>query len=87
MRIEPNAGTLRHCAQECIRLAQMTRPFALRMPLLYEILWAPLWLLLLPVLAGLIPLACKLLDRFDRERRFTVGYHVTAVRAGPPGSA
>jgi hypothetical protein len=24
---------------------------------------------------------CKLLDRFDREKRFTVGYHVTAVRS------
>jgi hypothetical protein len=34
---------------------------------------------------------CKLLDRFDREQRFTVGYHVTAVRrhgdaAGAPRS-
>jgi SAM-dependent methyltransferase len=80
LQIEANQGTLRHCAQECIRLAQMTRPFALRMPWLVEVIWAPLWLVLLPVLGFIIPVVCKLLDRFDREKRFTVGYHVTAVR-------
>ena len=41
---------------------------------------APLWALLLPVLCGLIPLAAAALDRYDREQRFTVGYHVTARR-------
>ena len=40
----------------------------------------PFWLLLAPLLMGLIPLAAKLLDRFDDEKRFTVGYHVRAVR-------
>jgi SAM-dependent methyltransferase len=83
VHIEANQGSLRHCAQECIRLARMTRPFALRMPIAVELLWAPVWLLLLPLLAIVIPLACKLLDRFDREKRFTVGYHVAAVRSRP----
>jgi ubiquinone/menaquinone biosynthesis C-methylase UbiE len=87
VHIEPNAGTLRHCAQECIRLAQMTRPFALRMPWVVELIWAPFWLLLLPVFAIAVPLACKLLDRFDLEKRFTVGYHVTAVRSGSVATA
>ncbi len=81
LRIEPNEGTFRHCAQECIRLAQLTRPFALRMPLLFELIWLPFWLALLPVLCLIIPLACKLLERFDHEKRFTVGYHLTAVRS------
>jgi ubiquinone/menaquinone biosynthesis C-methylase UbiE len=81
VRVEPNEGTLRHCAQECIRLARMTRPFGLRMSLLAEMLWAPVWVVLLPVLVLVIPIACKLLDRFDREKRFTVGYHVTAIRS------
>jgi SAM-dependent methyltransferase len=80
IHVEANEGTLRHCAQESIRLAQMTRPFALGMPWPLEMMWAPFWLLLLPVLGGIIPVLCKLLDRFDREKRFTVGYHVTAVR-------
>jgi ubiquinone/menaquinone biosynthesis C-methylase UbiE len=78
--IEPNAGSFRHYAQESIRFMQMTRPFSLRMPWLAELAWLPCWLLLLPLLAGLIPLAAKLLDRFDREQRFTVGYHVRAVK-------
>jgi hypothetical protein len=52
------------------------------MPWLAELVWAPLWLLLLPVLGLLIPLACAVLDRYDREPRFTVGYHVTAARSG-----
>ena len=81
LRIEANEGTLRHCAQECIRFAQITRPFALRMPLALELLWIPFWLSLLPMLVFIVPLLCKLLDRFDREKRFTVGYHVTAVRS------
>jgi hypothetical protein len=50
------------------------------MPLPLELLWAPLWTLLAPFLALAIPLVCRFLDRFDRERRFTVGYHVSAVK-------
>jgi SAM-dependent methyltransferase len=75
-----NAGTLRHVAQETIRFVDMTRPFALRAPWYVQLLWLPPWLLLAPILALVVPLAAKLLDRFDKEQRFTVGYHVTAVR-------
>lgn len=78
--IEENAGSFRHYAQESIRFMQMTRPFSMRMPLIGELIWLPCWLLLLPILAGLIPLAAKVLDRFDWEKRFTVGYHVRAVK-------
>ncbi len=63
----------------------MTRPFALGMTLLAELAWLPFWCLLAPVLVLAIPLAAKLLDRFDREQRFTVGYHVRAVKRRPPG--
>jgi hypothetical protein len=44
------------------------------------LLWLPFWLILFPILAFGVPLAAKLLDGFDREQRFTVGYHVTAIR-------
>ena len=27
-----------------------------------------------------VPLAARYLDRYDQEQRFTVGYHVTAIR-------
>jgi ubiquinone/menaquinone biosynthesis C-methylase UbiE len=75
-----NTGTLRHVAQETIRFVDMTRPFTLKAPWYVQLLWLPSWLLLAPILALVVPLAAKLLDRFDKEQRFTVGYHVTAVR-------
>ena len=81
-RIEANEGSLRAYAQESIRFLRNTRPFRLGMPLPAELLWAPLWLLLLPLLGVFVSVACKLMDRYDKERRTTVGYHVTATRLG-----
>lgn len=78
--VTANAGTLRHVAQETIRFVQMTRPFGFAAPWHVHLLWLPFWILLAPVLALGAPVAAKLLDQFDLERRFTVGYHVTAVR-------
>jgi ubiquinone/menaquinone biosynthesis C-methylase UbiE len=78
--ITANAGTLRHVAQETIRFARMTRPFSFRAPWYVHVIWFPFWLILTPLLALGVPVAAKALDRFDREQRFTVGYHVTAVR-------
>lgn len=75
-----NAGSFKFFAQEAIRFAQTTRPFRLGMPLPLELLWLPCWVLLAPLLALAVPLACHVLDRYDREQRFTVGYHVTAIR-------
>jgi len=80
--IEANEGSLRTYAQESIRFLRNTRPFRLGMPLLAELLWAPVWLLLLPLLGVFVSIACKLMDRYDKEQRTTVGYHVTATRLG-----
>jgi len=74
---------LRHVAQETIRFVQMTRPFGFVAPSYVHLLWLPFWMIVAPVLALGVPLAAKLLDRFDFEQRFTVGYHVTAVRRPP----
>lgn len=83
IKVEANAGSFRFFAQEALRFVQTTRPFRLGMPLPAELLWLPLWLLLAPLLGLLLPLACGYLDRFDREQRFTTGYHVTAIKGGP----
>jgi SAM-dependent methyltransferase len=81
IQVEPNAGSFRAFSQESLRFVLASRPTALPMPLLAKIIWTPVWLISLPLLAGVIPVSCFLLDRFDRERGFTVGYHVTAVRS------
>jgi ubiquinone/menaquinone biosynthesis C-methylase UbiE len=78
--VEPNAGSFRHYAQESIRFVRMTTPFRSSLSFLASLFWLPFWLLLVPVLMGLIPFAAKCLDRFDNEKRFTIGYHVRAVR-------
>ena len=78
--VAANAGSLRHIAQETIRFMRMTRPFGFVAPWFVQLLWLPFWTILAPILALALPVAAKLLDRFDREQRFTVGYHVTAIR-------
>lgn len=79
--VEPNGGFFRHYAQESLRFLLMTRPLARGMPGWLTILGFPFWLILAPVLGLLFPLLCSWLDRFDKERRFTIGYHVTATRS------
>jgi hypothetical protein len=37
-------------------------------------------------LALVIPVIAKLMDPFDLEQHFTVGYHVTAVKGADHGS-
>ena len=87
LTIEANEGSLRAIAQASIYFLLLTRPFRLRMSLLAELAWMPFWVLLLPLLGVAMPIACKLLDRFDREQRLTVGYHVTAIRRPRPGQS
>lgn len=80
--IEENSGSIRACSQESIRFIVLSRPFRLGMPWYSELLWLPCWILLLPVMAIAVPFLGYLLDRFEKDRRFTVGYHVTAEYSG-----
>ena len=81
--IEPNEGSLRFFGQEALRFVLTTNPFKMELPFAIRFIWFPVWMVLLPLLGVVVPILCKFLDRFDRERRFTVGYHVTARRAVP----
>ena len=58
----------------------MSVPFRFGAPWYVSLAWLPAWLLLAPILAFGVPAAAKFLNRFDKENRFTVGYHVTAVQ-------
>ncbi len=79
--VECNAGFFKLFSQESLRLLQLSRPFRLGMPLIVELVWMPMWVLMLPFLGILVSVVCSYLDRFDQEKRFTVGYHVTAQKA------
>ncbi|MEO7405008.1 MAG: class I SAM-dependent methyltransferase [Burkholderiales bacterium] len=80
IEIEPNHGSMMFFSQEGIRFLRTTSPTNRVLPWSVRALWAPIWLALLPLLGVVVPLAARVLDRYDYERRFTVGYHVTAVR-------
>jgi len=80
IRVQANGGSLKAFAQEALRFVQMTMPFAGILPFFVSLFWLPVWLLLLPLLAGVIPVAAHLLDRFDDKQHFTVGYFITAVK-------
>ncbi len=80
IKTEPNGNFFALFSQEAIRFLRLSWP--LRLPPLLGLLWLPAWLLLLPVFGVLLPPLAIWLDRYDNERRFTVGYHVSARRAG-----
>jgi SAM-dependent methyltransferase len=81
--IEANGGFFKHFSQEAIRFALLSSPFRFQGNAILRILWAPLWILLLPWFVVFCPLLCHMLDRGDLERGFTVGYHVLAIKKGP----
>jgi len=81
LAVEPNAGFYKFFSQESLRFLQLSMPTRLQMGWLRMLLWMPFWLLCLPVLGVFVPIICSILDRFDREKRFTVGYHVTAIKS------
>lgn len=81
LAVEPNAGFYKFFSQESLRFLQLSMPTRLQMGWLRMLLWMPLWLICLPVLGVFVPIVCSILDRFDRENRFTVGYHVTAIKS------
>jgi len=80
IRVDANGGSLRAFSQEALRFLQMTVPFASSLSAFASLLWLPFWLFLLPVLGLLVPVSASVLDRFDRQQHFTVGYFVTASR-------
>jgi SAM-dependent methyltransferase len=77
--VRANGGSLKFFSQESLRFLSLSRPFK-SIGFISSLLWLPIWLILLPLLGGVIPLAAHWLDRFDGEQRFTVGYHVIAYK-------
>lgn len=83
IHVEANEGFFRFFGQESIRYLQLSAPWRVSAGFIQRAVWAPVWLLLLPLLGFLMPWLGSLIDGWDKERRFTVGYHVKATRLGP----
>jgi SAM-dependent methyltransferase len=81
--VEPNKGSFAFFAQESLRFLRSTAPWSLQARLVVRAVWAPVWCGLLPMLGVLVPIAAHVLDEYDQEKRFTVGYHVKAQTRHP----
>lgn len=80
LSVEPNEGSFSFFSQESLRFLKSTSPLRLKANLVVRLVWAPIWLGLLPLLGIFVPMAAYFLDKYDQEKRFTVGYHVKAQK-------
>lgn len=80
--IKANEGFFRFFAQESLRYLQLSAPWRIPAGFPIRALWVPFWLMLIPFLGLLMPTLGMLIDGWDQEKRFTVGYHVRAVCLG-----
>lgn len=78
--VESNGGFFSFYGQESIRFLQLSAPWRIKASFFARLLWWPFWILLMPLLAVAIPVLVSLIDVWDQEKRFTVGYHVKALR-------
>ncbi len=83
IEINANGGFFKHFAQESIRFAKICVPWKMIAGKPWQIGWMVFWVLSLPWMLFVLPVICYWLDsRFDESHLFTVGYHVTATKAG-----
>jgi len=76
IRIDPNRGFFSHYGQESLRFAQMMAPWKGG----GRIVWLPIWCV--SILWGLMASGmARVWDRMDKEKGYTIGYHVTAIRS------
>ena len=76
--VEPNGGFFRFYGQESQRFNVLLHPRNFHSSA--KLLAGIAWLVTFPLFRVVLPAVCFALDRFDRDRAFTVGYHVTATR-------
>ena len=82
LKIIANCGFFRHYAQESRRFIRYL--FPKDMGKVAKILTFPLKALLSIWFRKIIPFSCYFLDRFDKDKRFTVGYFVEASKKKKP---
>jgi hypothetical protein len=78
IEITPNGGFFKHYGQESARF--LTYLFPEQRPQMLRILAFPFKMFLAGYFSVSMPIVCNFLDRFDKDRRFTVGYFVEAIK-------
>lgn len=78
IEVEPNGGFFKFYGQESQRLNTMFHPSRYRG--IGKVLAGIAWVATFPLFRVVAPIVCHGLDRLDRDRSFTIGYHVTATR-------
>lgn len=73
--VTPNGGFFKLYGQESQRFSAKLKPKHH-----HHLLLGMLWIVTLPLMRWGLPLLCAWLDQFDSEKKFTVGYHVTATK-------
>lgn len=83
VEISANGGFCKHFGQESIRFVKMSAPWKMDDKKPWLIGWTFIWVLLLPWMLFVLPVICHFLDpMLDKAHFFSIGYHVTATKAG-----
>ena len=80
VNITSNASSLMHFGQQAYGFIKMTIPWKLQTSYLVKFSWFPLWSILVIPVGFMIPIVCYFINGLDQEKKFTVGYFVTAVK-------
>lgn len=81
IHVESNGGFFKHYGQESIRFTKMSAPWKIDRGRPWQFGWAFFWVLLMPWFLFFLPIICTFFDPIDKEKYFTVGYHVTANKS------
>jgi ubiquinone/menaquinone biosynthesis C-methylase UbiE len=79
IEINSNGNFYKLFGQEFQRFIEYTNPIKFTNSFIFKIFWTPFWLILLP-LWFIVPIFMNLIDKQDRLKYFTVGYHVRATK-------
>lgn len=80
--ISANGGFFKQYGQESVRFARESMPWRHTNSLVLQVALTPIWLASLVWFALLCPSLAHVMDRLDKKKDFTVGYHVLGTKKG-----
>lgn len=79
IKITANGGSFKHFSQWCIWFLKNSNPVKLKTSLINRLMMLPIWVIIVPM-TFFIFFGSYIIDSFDEEKNFTVGYHVQATK-------